>query len=57
MLEDAKLLLGELLDRGVTGRLIHQFNQLPGDFTSAPIFSLRHADSSKSFSTARDCSI
>ena len=28
-----------------------------GDFTSAPVFSLRHADPAKSFSTSKDCSM
>src|SRR5687767_784418 len=30
-----KLLLGKLLDRGVTGGLIHQVNKLPGNFPGA----------------------
>jgi len=29
----------------------------PGDFTSAPVFSLRHVDAQKSFSTSKDCSM
>lgn len=29
----------------------------PGNFQSAPVFELRHADAAKSFSTSRDCSM
>jgi hypothetical protein len=29
----------------------------PGDFTSAPVFALRHKDPAKSFSTSKDCSM
>lgn len=29
----------------------------PGDFKSAPVFSLRHSDPAKSFSTMKDCSM